>query len=179
VARALSLRVPNDCVLPTVRCQSVPLHQPDQYTSPMRPHASLSHDAEISSGQRFPPDEVLVVSDEGRKIRGFRWLIICTSFYTTCFLYSLDTTVTADLQSAIRSCRSNFLDRSRFSIGLCVCLSIPQYSFQHLHTSTVVLFEAGSALCGAAPTMSAVIVGRVIAGAGASGIYLGSLTSRS
>ncbi|KAI1456965.1 MFS general substrate transporter [Annulohypoxylon moriforme] len=41
--------------------------------------------------------------------------------------------------------------------------------------ATTVLFEAGSALCGAAPTMNALIVGRVIAGAGGSGIYLGSL----
>ncbi|KAJ5152216.1 Major facilitator superfamily domain general substrate transporter [Penicillium capsulatum] len=40
---------------------------------------------------------------------------------------------------------------------------------------TVVLFEAHSALCGAAPTMSALIVGRVIAGARGSGLYLGSL----
>ncbi|KAJ5560271.1 Major facilitator superfamily domain general substrate transporter [Penicillium frequentans] len=44
-----------------------------------------------------------------------------------------------------------------------------------VYFSTVVLFEAGSALCGAAPSMSALIVGRVIAGAGGSGIYLGSL----
>lgn len=44
-----------------------------------------------------------------------------------------------------------------------------------VYFSTVVLFEAGSTLCGAAPTMSALIVGRVIAGAGGSGIYLGSL----
>lgn len=40
---------------------------------------------------------------------------------------------------------------------------------------TVILFEAGSALCGGAPNMTALIVGRVIAGAGGSGIYLGSL----
>lgn len=39
----------------------------------------------------------------------------------------------------------------------------------------VVLFEVGSALCGAAPSMSALIVGRVLAGAGGTGIYLGTL----
>lgn len=40
---------------------------------------------------------------------------------------------------------------------------------------SVLVFEAGSALCGGAPNMSALIVGRAIAGAGGSGINLGSL----
>lgn len=38
---------------------------------------------------------------------------------------------------------------------------------------SVVVFEVGSALCGAAPTSSALIVGRVIAGVGGAGMYLG------
>ena len=39
----------------------------------------------------------------------------------------------------------------------------------------VALFEVGSALCGGAPTMDALIVGRVLAGIGAVGIYTGAL----
>ena len=39
----------------------------------------------------------------------------------------------------------------------------------------VIVFEVGSAVCGAAPTMSALIVGRAIAGIGATAIYTGSL----
>jgi MFS family permease len=39
----------------------------------------------------------------------------------------------------------------------------------------VLLFEVGSAVCGAAPNMNALIVGRVIAGIGAVGIYTGAL----
>jgi len=37
------------------------------------------------------------------------------------------------------------------------------------------MFEAGSALCGGAPSMNALIVGRVWAGAGGAGMYLGAL----
>jgi MFS family permease len=37
------------------------------------------------------------------------------------------------------------------------------------------VFEVGSALCGAAPNMNALIIGRVIAGIGATAIYTGSL----
>lgn len=40
---------------------------------------------------------------------------------------------------------------------------------------SLVLFEIGSAICGAAPTMAALIVGRVIAGTGGCGIYAGGL----
>lgn len=40
---------------------------------------------------------------------------------------------------------------------------------------TVVLFEIGSAVCGAAPTMNALIIGRTICGIGGSGIYLGAI----
>jgi MFS family permease len=43
-----------------------------------------------------------------------------------------------------------------------------------LFLGSVVLFEAGSSICGAAPTMDALIVGRVIAGVGGSGLYIGS-----
>lgn len=40
----------------------------------------------------------------------------------------------------------------------------------------VVVFEAGSALCGAAPDMDALIAGRAITGVGGSGMYVGVLT---
>lgn len=39
-----------------------------------------------------------------------------------------------------------------------------------------ILFSVGSALCGAAPTMDILIIGRVIAGIGGASAYLGALT---
>ena len=39
----------------------------------------------------------------------------------------------------------------------------------------VILFEVGSAICGGAPNINALIIGRVIAGIGAVGIYTGAL----
>lgn len=42
--------------------------------------------------------------------------------------------------------------------------------------AAVVLFEIGSAVCGAAPTSNALIVGRAIAGAGAAGIFAGAVS---
>lgn len=41
--------------------------------------------------------------------------------------------------------------------------------------ASIFIFEVGSAVCGAAPTMNAMIVGRAVAGIGGSGIYIGAI----
>lgn len=51
-----------------------------------------------------------------------------------------------------------------------------QFNAKWLYIGGLVLFEAGSALCGAAPTMNALIGGRVLAGLGGSGVYIGVMT---
>ena len=50
------------------------------------------------------------------------------------------------------------------------------FSMKLLFVISLILFEGGSAICGAAPNMSAVIIGRVIAGVGGCGVYVGGLT---
>lgn len=50
------------------------------------------------------------------------------------------------------------------------------FDAKYLYLIGSIIFEVGSALCGAAPNINAMIVGRAIAGLGASGIYVGSLT---
>jgi len=47
------------------------------------------------------------------------------------------------------------------------------YSHKVVFLGTVVLFEVGSALCGAAPNSIAFILGRAIAGAGSAGVFSG------
>ena len=50
-----------------------------------------------------------------------------------------------------------------------------QFDTKALFLSTVFIFEVGSAICGAAPNMNALIVGRAICGVGGAGIYLGAV----
>ena len=50
------------------------------------------------------------------------------------------------------------------------------FDAKNLYIASVALFLIGSALCGAAPNLNAFIVGRVIAGAGGIGMYLGVMT---
>jgi len=47
------------------------------------------------------------------------------------------------------------------------------FNMKALMLSSIAVFEVGSALCGAAPTSNALIAGRVIAGMGGAGMYLG------
>jgi MFS family permease len=121
---------------------------------------------------------------EHRTIRGLRWLLICLALYTTCFLYGLDTTIAADVQGPVIE-RFGEIEKlawigAGFPLGS-VCVILPlgniynNFDIKWTFFISVLLFEVGSALCGAAPTMNALIVGRVLAGMGGSGIYLGAL----
>ena len=49
------------------------------------------------------------------------------------------------------------------------------YSVKIVLIANVLIFEAASALCGAAPNSAAFIVGRAIAGVGAAGIFAGTV----
>lgn len=48
------------------------------------------------------------------------------------------------------------------------------YSAKKVFLACIILFEAGSALCGAAPNSPVFILGRALAGLGASGIFNGA-----
>lgn len=50
------------------------------------------------------------------------------------------------------------------------------FSVKKLFLLQIITFEIGSAICGAAPNMTTLIIGRVIAGLGGSGMYSGSLS---
>lgn len=50
-----------------------------------------------------------------------------------------------------------------------------QFETKTLFLSSILLFEVGSVVCGAAPNMNALITGRAVCGLGGSGIYLGCM----
>ena len=51
-----------------------------------------------------------------------------------------------------------------------------QFDAKILYLICVFLFELGSAVCGAAPSMDALIIGRAICGWGGAGMYTGVMT---
>jgi MFS family permease len=94
----------------------------------------------------------------------------------------LDTTIAATVQASVYEDLGNIEKLGWIGIGfplgsVAVILFIGKlfgtFEIKWLQIGSVVLFEAGSALCGAAPNSDALIVGRVIAGVGGAGMYIG------
>ncbi|KAI0168787.1 MFS drug efflux transporter [Pestalotiopsis sp. NC0098] len=131
-------------------------------------------------------DDAGALNDNIRKIRGFRWVTVCASLYISALMYGLDTTIAADVQGAVIETFGEVAQLAwvgaAFPLGS-VAVILPygalysKFNMKWLYIAGIVLFQAGSALCGAAPTMNALIVGRIIAGMGGTGIYLGGLNN--
>ncbi|KAN0090117.1 MFS general substrate transporter [Hyaloscypha variabilis] len=100
-------------------------------------------------------------------------------------LYGLDTTISASVQGPILASLGEIEKLAWVGIGFPMgsvsvilllgwCYAV--FEIKYLMIGSIVIFETGSALCGASPTMNAMIFGRVIAGIGGAGMYLGALT---
>ncbi|KAJ0114270.1 hypothetical protein J7T55_010659 [Diaporthe amygdali] len=120
-----------------------------------------------------------------RNIHGFKWAFSCAALLSSIFLYAFDCTVVADIQSSIIA-EWGVIDKLPWlSNGLVMpatAFVMPwgrlygQFNAKVLYLVCVLLFEVGSALCGAAPNVDALIVGRAVAGVGGAGIYMGVMT---
>jgi MFS family permease len=119
-----------------------------------------------------------------RPIHNWKWFLACGSIYLSAFLYGLDTTIAANVQPAIVKSLGNVQKLSWIGSGFplgSIAVILPLgygyglFEIKRLYLLSILMFEAGSALCGAAPTMDALIVGRIWAGAGGAGMYLGVL----
>ncbi|KAL2194194.1 major facilitator superfamily domain-containing protein [Corynascus similis CBS 632.67] len=119
-----------------------------------------------------------------RTATGLKWFIIFTSLMSTVLLFALDNTIVATIQPSIVE---DFNDQGSlawigvsFVLGQVVILPVGKaygmFSMKILFIINLILFELGSAICGAASNMNAIIVGRVIAGIGGAGVYVGVLT---
>jgi hypothetical protein len=120
-----------------------------------------------------------------REIHGIKWVLTVGAILSCVFLYALDTTVVADIQPNIIASLGDF---QKFP-WLATAYALPStalvliqskmygiFDIKWLYFGYVVCFEIGSAISGASPTMNSLIVGRMIAGIGGCGIYVGSLT---
>ncbi|KAM5471061.1 hypothetical protein MferCBS49748_002252 [Microsporum ferrugineum] len=133
-----------------------------------------------------------------RSITGFKWILVVTAILSSHMLFALDNTIVANIQPvsaqgitawplvpSLLLCIGPTLVKGLCHIQCQVALHRSEITpylapAHYLETNAlikcVILFMAGSALCGAAPSMDPMIVGRAIAGAGGSGMYFGVLT---
>ncbi|OAG01985.1 MFS general substrate transporter [Paraphaeosphaeria sporulosa] len=119
-----------------------------------------------------------------RAIRGIRWFLVCVSIFSANLLYGLDTTIVADIQAPISDTFQNVAQLGWLGIGFTLGSTVfilplgkafGTFDNKWVFIACLMNFAAASALCGAAPNMDAMIVGRVWAGAGGAGMYLGTL----
>ena len=98
------------------------------------------------------------------------------------FLYGLDTTISAAVQAPIYEEFHNIeklpwvgtgFPMGSVAVILLVGTLFAKFNVKPLILGFFTLFEVGSALCGAAPNTNVLIVGRVIAGMGGCGMYVG------
>ncbi|RAL64802.1 hypothetical protein DID88_001399 [Monilinia fructigena] len=117
--------------------------------------------------------------EQVRTVTGWKWIVICIGFYVATFLYGLDNTIAADIQSAVLRTYGDISKLSWLGTGfplgsIATILTIGKaygtFNVKWTHVVSVIIFIVGSAVCGAAPNMNALIVGRVIAGVGGAGI---------
>ncbi|KAL9638314.1 MAG: hypothetical protein Q9204_001549 [Flavoplaca sp. TL-2023a] len=123
-------------------------------------------------------------SEPRRKVTGFRWILVCVAIFSGNILYGLDTTIAADIQAAVSETYNNVTQLGWLGVGFCLGSTVTilplgkayaRFDNKWVFIGCLTMFAAGSALCGGAPTMDAMIVGRVWAGAGGAGVYLGTL----
>ncbi|KAI1404102.1 major facilitator superfamily transporter [Hypoxylon fuscum] len=154
---------------------------------------SPSDEEKATESRRNEVDEVLAgasgeedtVQASQRQIHGFSWALIICSILSSMFIYALDGTITADLIPAIVNEFGSVSKLPWLSVGfmagafvaiLPVGKLYAKYNAKWVYTISVIIFLAASAVCGAAPNMNAIIVGRVLLGVSGSAMYCGILT---
>ncbi|KAF2440027.1 putative efflux pump antibiotic resistance protein [Karstenula rhodostoma CBS 690.94] len=114
---------------------------------------------------------------------GRTWIIM-GCLYLTMFLVALDKTILATAVPRITNDFNSLSDIGWYGSSYMLTLCAFQMFWGRIYTfypvkvtfiAAVVVFEIGSALCGAAPSSPVLIVGRAIAGAGSAGISNGAI----
>jgi hypothetical protein len=111
------------------------------------------------------------------------WLIII-SVFASMFLIALDRTIIATAVPQITNDFQSLGDIGWYGSSYMLTTAASQLIFGRIYRfydlrktflTCILLFEVGSAICGAAPSSLAFIVGRAIAGIGSAGIMTGSM----
>ncbi|EFQ96766.1 hypothetical protein MGYG_08690 [Nannizzia gypsea CBS 118893] len=146
--------------------------------------------SEVSSQQ--PAPETMVdekksdaqgAPDDGSYTSGARLVVIMVAVLMSLFLVALDRTIIATAVPEIANQFHALNDINWYASAYLITSCATQLSWGKVYTfystkfvllSAIVIFEVGSALCGAAPNSTAFIVGRAIAGTGSAGIFSGT-----
>ncbi|KAJ5281644.1 hypothetical protein N7478_007016 [Penicillium angulare] len=119
-----------------------------------------------------------------RKATGIKWALLLVAALSSIFLFALDNTIVADVQPKIINDLGEIEKLTWISVRFALSAVEVQLLWGKIYTQMniklfflvgVLLFEVGSAVCGATPTMDTLIVGRALCGVGGVGIYIGAM----
>ncbi|KAI9653106.1 MAG: hypothetical protein M1831_006190 [Alyxoria varia] len=119
-----------------------------------------------------------------RQMSGWKWVLISSTVLFATLLMALDNTVVADLQPRIVEALGEISKfpwiNVSFSLGSVASSLLwgkmyAMFEAKMLFITAVIVFEIGCAICGAAPSMDALIIGRTVTGIGGNGLYLGAM----
>lgn len=156
-----------------------------------------------STGDDTSMPQVHEKTDDGNQpqsVTGASWVVLVLSILSSTFLFTLDNTILANILPAIikdlqqlnkltwilagyrlgQSCFNPiWYSRPISTVVGALTFSIrgklyESFNNKLLYSATVIIFNIGSALCGAAPSANALIMGRIIAGVGDAGMYVSS-----
>jgi MFS family permease len=114
-------------------------------------------------------------------------LLVIITINSGTFLFALDNTIVADIQPAIVDTfgpsavskvpwLANAFSLAAASLLLLWGKFYATFNSKWLYIISVIILETGSALCGGAPSMDALIFGRAVTGLGAIGVYIGVMS---
>jgi MFS family permease len=136
--------------------------------------------SDVEKADAIPPADVLP-----RDVTGAKWLLVVLAILSSTFLFALDNTVVADVQPQIVTQFNAVGQLAWLSVAFIMAAVSTNLLFGQLYSqlrpkwlyiASVVVFEVGSAVCGAAPNMECLIVGRALCGLGGIGMYLGVMS---
>ncbi|KAM0806217.1 major facilitator superfamily domain-containing protein [Usnea florida] len=147
----------------------------------------MSSTASVHSSKRAQPVEIIDEYEDTEKNfqpKSLKFWSIIIGVYLSIFLVALDRTIVATAIPRITDEFNSVQDigwyGSAYMLTAACFIPISGRIYQLYSTKwgfvlSIVIFEAGSALCGAAPTSTAFIIGRAIAGFGSAGIFSGGM----
>jgi MFS family permease len=129
-------------------------------------------------------DDKYEEAEKNYQPKSLKFWMIMIGMYLSIFLVALDRTIIATAIPKITDEFNSIEDigwyGSAYMLATACLFPISGRIYRHYSTkwvfiTSLVIFEAGSALCGAAPSSVAFIIGRAIAGLASAGIFTGGM----
>ena len=164
--------------LPTKAAESHEMRETSRSSTPLRSSNSDSDKIHVEE-EKAEQDE-----DEIEYPSGLKLAIVSASLCLAVFLMALDNTIIATAIPKITDQFQSLDDVGWYASSYLLTTCALQLFFGKLYTFysikwtflvSIGIFEVGSAVCGAAPSSIALIVGRAVAGIGSAGLFCGAL----